>query len=142
MDKGGNMTHTWDKELTDSDAQQVTRGARMTFLRFTKGDHPIDHTTWFRDVFFADAEWQDSTSNLGHPTEKAKVNIHVVILGQDLGTCLMYIDHDPLRAENHNAPTTHLHYDDATRRALESQNLTGHTITVECADGAYSLTVE
>jgi hypothetical protein len=136
------VTLKWHKELTDSDAQQDTQGAKMPFLRFTQSGHDIDHTTWFREVFFADAAWKPGISRQGQNIEETEVDVHVVILGRDLGQRLLHIDHNPARAKNHNAPTTHLHYDNATRSVLEAQNLTGYTVTVEKANGAYSLVVE
>ena len=137
------MALSWSKRLTDSDAQQDTEGGKMPFLRFTKEGTNHDHRTWFRDVFFADAEWTPSTSQRARPIEEAKVDVRVVILGDDLGIRRMRLDHDPARAENHSAPTTHLHYDNKTRTVLESMNLTGRVVVVERADdGEYSLEVQ
>lgn len=135
------MVFNWSKKLTKSDAQQDTMGAKMPFLRFTKQKIPYNHKTWFRNEFFGKLTWKQSVSRFGKPIEEVKVPFHVVILGKDLGTREMLVDHAPSRAENHSAPTTHLHYDNVTRQALESQNLDGHSIVVECADGIYSLTV-
>lgn len=138
---GEHMKREWSKVLTDSDAQQDTRGAKMPFLRFTKEGGPYDHTTWFHDVFFADAVWVQGMSQKGHPVEKATIQVHVVVLGNDLGVRTMELDHDPLRAQNHSAPTTHIHYDAVTRRALESMTPTGHTVVVEADGGSYRLEV-
>ncbi len=137
-----NMALTWSKSLTDSDAQQDTSGAKMPFLRFTKEKSPNDHRTWFRRVFFANAAWTNSTSRQGRPTEITDIDIHVVILGKDLGFRKMRVDHDPSRSDNHGAPTTHLHYDSVTRQELESSNLTGNTVVVTSDAGNYSLVVQ
>jgi len=140
--EGNNMALTWKKSLTDSDAQQETLGAKMPFLRFTRANLSINHTTWFREVFFADLQWRPETSRQGRPIEVTQIDIQVKILGEDLGVRQMRIDHDPARALNNNAPTTHLHYDNKTRLTLESMSLTGHTVSVVNEDGKYSLVVE
>lgn len=136
------MVIKWRKKLTKSDAQEDTKGARMPFLRFTKGSIGEDHTTWFRNVFFDDLNWKSGYSGSGHHKEKAKVKVHVKLPGNDLGIRAMTLDHDPARAGNHRAPTTHLFYDDTTKQALESACLAGHSVVVERDDsGNYSLTV-
>jgi hypothetical protein len=138
---GRRMGIKWRKTLSKSDAQQETHGAKMPFLRFTKGSITGNHTTWFRDEFFADAIWATVTKH-GHQVEETKIKIHVNLDGDDLGDRTMRIDHDPSRTGNHNAPTTHLHYDSKTRLALESVDLSGHTVVVERDDdGKYHLTV-
>jgi hypothetical protein len=128
----------WSKTLTRSDAQQETAGAKMPF-RFTKGNSNIDHTTWFRDVFFADENWRSSRTSQGNPIEQAEIAIHVIIQGQDKGIRRMTLDHGEYRDHNHSAPATHLHYDSETKHELASQNLTGHTVVFHAGrnnDGA------
>lgn len=137
---GRRMALKWRKTLTKSDAQQDTRGAKMPFLRFTKGNITGDHTTWFRDEFFSDAVWSKVPKHVHQ--EETKIKIHVVLDGDDLGERTMRIDHDPTRAGNHSAPTTHLHYDNKTRQALESTDLAGHSVVVERDEsGKYYLKV-
>ena len=136
------MALKWRKTLTKSDAQQDTRGAKMPFLRFVKGSISGDHTTWFRDEFFGDAVWTQATSKQGHQIEETKIKIHVTLAGDDMGERVVKVDHDPARAGNHSAPTTHLHYDNKTRQALESTDLSEHPVVVERDDfGKYHLTV-
>ena len=118
----------WRKKLSKSDAQQKTRGAKMPFLRLTKSGMAHDHTTWFRHRFFDTLNWAPAG---GGQAEQARVAIRVVIDGQDRGRRYMTLDHDPKRPINHNAPTTHLHYDHATRRELEGTNLTGRIVVLQ-----------
>ena len=114
----------------------------MPFLRFTKGDSPHDHRTWFRSVFFGDLNWRPGTSPQGLPMERAEVKLRVTINGAEIGLRPMQLDHIPRRALNNSAPTTHLHYDRKTRQALRSQNLTGHQIIVSrFGGGHYALEV-
>lgn len=138
---GGRMR--WRKTLSRSDAQQKTKGAKMPFLRLTKGSIAGDHTSWFRENFFGDQTWVKGTTPHGHGMETTKVKMHVVLAGDDLGVRTMRLDHIPVRAGNHNAPTTHLHYDNKTRQALEDANLAGRVVVLERdAHGAYSLSVD
>lgn len=88
------MALKWRKRMTKSDAQQPTLGAKMPFLRFTKGSIADDHATWFRDTFFADSVWT-TLPNHGHQMEETKIKIHVILDGDDLGERAMRIDHDP-----------------------------------------------
>ena len=135
------MALKWSKVLTESDAQQETNGSRMPFLRFTKQGLPHNHRTWFRQEFFADLAWKSGFSARGLPTETAAVKIRVVIQGDDFGVRTMRVDHRLSRAGNNSAPTTHLHYDDKTRLALESTDLAGHEVTVQLKSGNYSLEI-
>lgn len=123
----------WEKELTKSDAQQKTQGSRMPFLRFTKSGIPHDHKTWFRNVFFGGLNWHPVHTR-GIADEAADVDVHVTIDGNYRGVRSMVVDHGGARAENHSAPTTHLHYDGATRAELEALNLVGRTVVVERDD--------
>nr|VFK32847.1 MAG: hypothetical protein BECKMB1821G_GA0114241_11285 [Candidatus Kentron sp. MB]VFK35556.1 MAG: hypothetical protein BECKMB1821I_GA0114274_11275 [Candidatus Kentron sp. MB]VFK77391.1 MAG: hypothetical protein BECKMB1821H_GA0114242_11325 [Candidatus Kentron sp. MB] len=132
----------WYKILTRSDAQQKTQGAKMPFLRFTKGNISGDHITWFRKEFFGDLPWSRDFSKKDHTIETTRVALHVTIDGNDLGVRIMRLDHDPIRSENNNAPTTHLHYDTRTRQALEKTNLAGRTVELEKdSEGNYSLSI-
>ena len=110
----------------------------MRFLRLTKAGMPHDHKTWFRAAFFAALQWIPGRRT----SEEAPVDIDVTILGRHLGTRTMRLTHEPHRARNHSAPTTHLHFDHITRQALESQDLTGHPVELlRDRLGRYHLTV-
>ena len=118
------MHFSWEKTLSPSEALRPRRGSLMPFLRLTKSQMPHDHRTWFRHSFFSDLDWDRSEAG----KESAPVAMHVVILGEDCGHRTMMADHRPARAGNHSAPTTHLHYDSATRTRLLLQDLTRHPI--------------
>ena len=111
----------WEKYLSRTDAQQPTRGRKITFLRLTSGETGVAHTTWFRESFFDGLSWSFTKSQRGRDIEEAKVDIHVTILGQDYGKRTLRIEHDPTRADSHSAPTTYLRYDNRIRTILESQ---------------------
>ena len=129
----------WGKKLTRSDAQHSSPRARqMRFLRLTKSRMPYDHKTWFRSDFFARLQWNPGQRTL----EAAAVDVEVTILGQSLGIRTMRLSHEPTRARNNSAPTTHLHFDHVTRQVLEAQNLTGHSVELRRdRRGAFHLTV-
>lgn len=133
----------WRKRMTRSDAQQPTRGAKMPFLRFTKGNFVNeDHATFFRGDFFSDAPWSPAKSKQGRSVEEATISIHVIIGGQDLGIRRMRLSYDPLRVDHHSAPTTHLLYDPTTKRALESANMAGRPVRVwRDSQGKYHMTI-
>ena len=134
------MALKWSKKLTLSDAQQETTGAKMPFLRFTKGTTQENHRKWFRETFFGDAIWSPDTGK-GAKFEKTVVKMRVILEGKDVGIRSMRVDHNPDRSGNNSAPTTHLHYDNKTRSELESTNLAGHKVVVKYEDGEYSFEV-
>lgn len=125
---------SWSKSLTESDAQQEG-GSRNMPLRLTKSELDGDHKTWFRQVFFSNANWKADISSRGRQIELAEVEFSVSILGEDKGMRRMLLDHDPLRAEKHSAPTTHLHYDEQTRDDLEGTNLAGCDVVLHRDEG-------
>ncbi len=128
----------WCKKLTRSDAQQDTQGAKMSFLRFTKGNLQVDHTVYFRDVFFQTAGWH-KPSNVAETIVidiDVKLPMHSVPIRRQ-----MHLDYDPNRSENHSAPTVHLMYDQQTRLELEEHNWTDHVICVSSNNGQFSLVV-
>lgn len=132
----------WRKRMNQSEAMRQTRGAPMPFLRFTRGNLHEDHATFFRETLFGDAPWRRTTSRQGHAVEEAFIGVHVIIDGRDLGTRRMQLNHDPQRAINHSAPTTHLLYDDATRQVLESTDMTGRPARVwRDSQGDYHMTI-
>jgi len=135
------MTIKWSKVLTRSDARQETKGSKMPF-RFTSGSPRRDQKKWFRYEFFSGLDWVPAKSKKGHSIEKAKVKMHVIIEGNDLGTRTMELDYTPIRTGNHSAPTTHLHYDNMTRTLLEKTNLAGHKVVVKRENEEFSFEIE
>lgn len=136
------MSIVWYKQMTQSDAQQETKGSKMPF-RFTKGSlKDEDHATFFRDSLFRDAPWRPAISRHDHSIEEADISFHVIIGGVDLGSRTLSLSYDPQRSDNNNAPTMHLLFDDVIKRELESRNMTGHRVQVERDDhGNYHMTI-
>lgn len=137
--KKENMMIIWKKKLTRSDAQQETQGAKMPFLRFTKANLQVDHAIFFREEFFAQANWKKNSNE----AEKIQVTIDVKLPNYpDYATRTMTLDFDPNRARNHSAPTVHLLYDEQTRSELESENFFDYCVSVSSNNGHYSLIVQ
>ena len=129
----------WKKKLTRSDAQQDTQGAKMPFLRFIKANLSVDHTTYFRTTFFAQADWlksSDQAERVGI-TISVKLPMHTAPIDRQ-----MILDFDPARSENHSAPTVHLMYDEQTKRELERQDLSDQEVEVSSNNGTYHLIVQ
>jgi hypothetical protein len=132
----------WWKRLSQSDAQQETQGSLMPF-RFTQENCPGDFKTWFREVFFNECNWEDATSK-GNQYEEANITLSVQVLGEDLGQKTMTLTHDEGRAKNHNAPTTHLKFDEDTKKYLQDNDMTGKYIIFSKDDltGNFCLDIE
>ena len=111
----------------------------MPFLRFIKGNLSVDHTTYFRTTFFAQADWlksSDQAERVGI-TISVKLPMHTAPIDRQ-----MILDFDPARSENHSAPTVHLMYDEQTKRELERQDLSGQEVEVSSNNGTYHLIVQ
>ena len=139
--RGHSMPLRWSKKLSRTDAQQKTGGYPVPYLRFTRAGHSQDNQTWFRNTFFAGANWNNGYFG-EHAVEIANVNFHVTILGANRGVRQMMVTHDDDRMLNNNTPNTYLHYDDATRAELQTQDLTGRLVAIEKdAAGTYRFTI-
>jgi hypothetical protein len=140
--KGGTaMPLTWWKKLSVTDAQRPTSGRLVPYLRFTKAQNPQNTQTWFRNVFFAGANWVNGHFGR-HPVEQTDIDFHVSILGQDMGVRSMMVTHDDTRQDNNNAPNTWLHYDDDTLADFHAQNLAHRVVRVSRSDeGVYSFAI-
>ena len=132
----------WSKKLSKSDAQQETRGGLMPF-RFTQENCPGDQTTWFREVLFNDADWKDKTWGK-YQLEEADIKMSVSIQGEDLGQRDMILTHAERRSKNHNAPATHLNFDEVTKEYLQDNDMTGKEITIskDALTGGFELVIQ
>lgn len=131
----------WWKQLSQSDAQQETEGGLMPF-RFTRENCPGDFITWFRNEFFNNLEWKNTTWR-HRPLEEADVTISVNIRGENMGQMAMRATHAEYRHENHNAPTTYLHFDLETSEYLQSHNMTDKYIIFQKElNGSFKLIVQ
>lgn len=82
----------WCKQLSSSDAQQVTSATNPTGkLRLSKAGFPIDHRTAFRQELFANQNWQSRVQR-GKAYEVAEVDFEGTVRGVTLGTLRLIID--------------------------------------------------
>lgn len=137
-----NIASIWWKRLSASDAQHPPRaGSAVTgVLRLSKAGHPINWRTYFRRDFFGEMEWRSRPVS-GRAGEETFVPFRVTILGEDLGTVTLRIDHAPHReADQDNVPTV-LHWGDLAP-TLRDTNYTNHyVILTRSEDGSYALEV-
>ena len=129
--------YKWQKKLTASEAIRPNQGAAMPFIRCTQAGHPIDHATWFRSSFFANAGWTKSTQR----PEVISVPFTVTIGGISLGLQYLDVDYDPRRSHNHGAPTVHIIYNSTIDAALQATNMTNHLLTMTSHNGTYTLDI-
>lgn len=133
---------TWFKKLSITDAQQVTTGGKVPYLRLTKGTiQQGDWHTWFRNTFFASAAWGAGTVK-NEPVEQATIPFEVTIKDVNLGAYALTVTHQPERAESHSAPDTWIHWG-ALRDILEANDFTGRPARLTRDDnGAYHLDID
>lgn len=123
----------WTKTVTASEAiRSGTNSGDMPFIRCTKGEASgIDHRTWFRETLFGNENWR----NPPEVPERITAEFDVTINGYSFGPQFLELDHDPERAQNHGAPTMHIHYSPAMKSYLEANDITGETLTISTAGG-------
>lgn len=135
---------TWTKELSTTDAQQPTSGGLVPYLRLTKGDlEGEDFQSWFRNAFFAGANWSPGSFGRETDIEEAKVVVSVVINGVKLGDKPFTVTHGANRWEKHNTPNTWLHWPPAVQELLIENDLTGCPITLtRQPDGKFRMDIQ
>lgn len=113
----------WIKKLTYSDAQQPQRPRSNPTgnMRLTQAGHPIDQTTYFRQVFFSDANWRVRSGSL----EETTVTFDVSIDGKAFASRQLKVDHDPVRVAGQNNAPTFLHWGEELSRELRARNYAG-----------------
>jgi hypothetical protein len=131
----------WWKKLSQSDARQETEGSLMPF-RFTSENCPGDFVTWFRNEFFQELEWRNTTWR-HYQLEEADARMLVNIMGEDLGQRVMRLTHAERRHKNNSAPATHLDFDDVTKEYLHDNDMTGkHIIFSKELNGGFKLVIQ
>lgn len=122
----------WYKKMSRADAQRPSAGTNPTgHLTLTKSRFPIDHTTYFRKVFFGDAKWIPISSARGNRREEASIPIEVIIRGSTLGVQTLSIDYYPNYEADQGNRTTLLHWGDTLNLYLRQHDLVGDYATLE-----------
>lgn len=137
------VTKRWWKKMRASDAQHPPRptSAVTGNLRLSKAGHPIDWTTYFRQVFFQDANWE--AVNPSDPAyEMCFVEMDVRINGDSLGLTAFRVDYDPRRiADQGNVPTV-LKWGALGSRLRREDHTDEFVVLEKLVDGTYRLTIQ
>jgi len=139
-DSGSPVVRRWFEQLTNSDSQQPQlRNSNPTGnMRLTKARLAIDHTTYFRQVFFELEEWRTLRGTL----EEADVRFDVFLREEHLGVITLKVDHDPKRIANQKNAPTFLHWGEQLGERLRQRNFAGAYVTLEqLRDGSYRLSI-
>ena len=133
----------WCKQLSSSDAQQVTSATNPTGkLRLSKAGFPIDHRTAFRQEMFGKQNWQPKILR-GNAYEVAEIDFDVVVRGNALGTLKLTIDHAPHRIAGQNNVPTILAWGLRLNQILRTTNYVGDWVVIERdTKGEFHLTIQ
>lgn len=133
----------WCKQLSSSDAQQVTSATNPTGkLRLSKAGFLIDHRNAFRQEMFANQAWQTRVQR-GKAYEIVEVDFDVVIRGNALGTLRLTIDHAPHRIAGQNNVPTILAWGLRLNQLLRATNYVGDWVMIERdTQGRFHLSIQ
>lgn len=132
----------WWKRLSASDAQHPPgAGSAVTgVLRLSKAGHPINWRTYFRRDFFGESEWRPRSVS-GRAGEETFVDFAVTVLGRDVGSVTLRIDHAPHReADQDNVPTV-LHWGELAPLLHETNYTNHYVILSRYEDGSHALEI-
>lgn len=127
--------------MSRADAQRPAgQGTEPTgHLTLTKNQFPIDHTVYFRDVFFGGQAWNREAKN----REAASVSIDVIVRGVTLGVLNLRVDHNPAFVADQGNRATTLRWGADLNRYLREHDLVGDNVTIEkLGDGSYRLIID
>lgn len=111
-------------------------------VRFTSENCPGNFVTWFRNEFFKELKWRDTTWRQ-YQLEEADATISVNIRGEDLGQRTMRLTHAERRHKHNSAPTTYLDFDAVTKEYLHDNDMTGkYIIFLKELDGNFKLIIQ
>lgn len=139
----------WYKKLPASNVSRVGGNTNpQGHMTLTKGPkiagqpwHPINQSTYFRQVFFGDAAWGPGAS----PTsEVATVTVHVIARAVDLGLFSLDVEHNTSFESGQGNRSSFLHWGPTLSEYLRKQvDHTGDVATLEkLDDGTYRLTMD
>ncbi len=133
----------WCKQLSKSDAQQVTQATNPTGkLRLSKAGFDIDLASAFRSDMFGAANWQTLTRN-GKTYEAAEIDFDVEVRGNWFGTLTLTVDHAAHRVAGQNNVPTVLAWGTRLNQALRGANYVGEWVVIEQNTGnGFLLTIQ
>ena len=135
--------HRWFKVMDGTAAQRPPSAASKPTgnLRLSQEHFAIDHTRYFRRVFFGDETW---TSRPSDPRfEDSTVPMHVEVDGDYLGVIDMRVSHAEHRISGQGNVPTVLHWGDQVGPLMRAGDFVGRTVTLErSGSGAFRLTID
>ena len=133
----------WCKQLSKSDAQQVTQATNPTGkLRLSKAGFDIDLQTAFRNELFGSANWQTLTRS-GKTYEAADIDFDVNVQGNHFGMLTLTVDHAAHRVAGQNNVPTVLAWGTRLNQILRAANYVGDWVIIERgAGGEFLLTIQ
>ena len=134
------VTRRWFKKLKGSDAQQTPVGTKRTgALRLAQGDFAIDHTKYFREIFFGQLTWTPRARRA--ETEETWVAMQTIVDGDYLGDVNFRISHAPKRIAGQGNITTNLHWGDLSARMRENNYQNLFVSLEQGSGGRFALTI-
>lgn len=120
----------WFKELDGTAAQQPPSPTTNPTgnLRLSQESFSIDHTTYFRDVFFDGLGWTPHATTTG--MEELWLAWEVSVAGDYLGAVDLRVSHQPSRVSGQGNVPTVLHWGNLGAR-LRANNYVGLVVTLE-----------
>lgn len=141
--KSALIFETWSKKLNASDAQHPPQkdSAVTGNMRLSQAGNPIDHKTYFREIFFGGENWIGVESG-ENGYEKCLVEIEVIDKGNNIGLVPFRIDHKAARiADQNNVPTV-LKWGPTMGAYMRQNNHIDEWLTlVSYADGSYQMLI-
>ena len=136
------VAQQWIKKLSASDAQRKATGNQRGSITLVNAGHPINASTYFKDIFFKSASWTKKTTVTGKPLQICVVPFKVDFLGVNLGILDIEISHEKGRESQQSNYTSLLHLGPVLSAEFKNQNVTGRFIRlVRSAGGAYALSI-
>lgn len=133
----------WFKKMSASDAQHPPQptSAVTGNLRLSKAGHPIDHKTYFRQIFFGAADWLNADP--GDPTyERCAVDFDVSIRDEHIGLISFRVDYTPRRVANQNNVPTVLKWGDLGSK-MRAEDHRGEYVVLEMlANRSYRMSIQ
>ena len=134
---------SWSKKLNASDAQHPPQSdsAVTGNVRLSQAGNPIDHKSYFREIFFGGENWIGVESG-ENGYEKCIVEIEVIINEKNLGLVPFRIDHKAARiADQNNVPTV-LKWGPSMGAYMRQNNHIDEWLTlVSFANGSYQMLI-
>lgn len=133
----------WFKRLPPADAQQLVGSSPSNTMTLVQAGHPIERSTYFRDVFFADCAWRPSETRGGSQVrEMTTIECEMIVSGSSLGIELLDVRHTPGYDAGQANRTSELAWRDFGAY-LRLHDLTGRFATVErTTSGRYRVTID